>query len=81
MWFVYIILCADNSLYTGFSNHPEKRFRQHAEGKGAKYTKTHQPIKIIYEEQFTTKIEALKRESEIKSWPRSKKIKTLKLEL
>lgn len=81
MWYVYILLCADNSLYTGYSDDPEKRFLEHKNGKGAKYTKSHKPLKIVYQEEFKTKSEALKREIEIKSWPREKKIKELKLHL
>ena len=81
MWFVYILLCSDNSLYTGYSDDPEKRFLEHKKGKGAKYTKSHKPLKIAYTERFATKSEALKREIEIKSWPREKKIRILSLKL
>jgi putative endonuclease len=81
MWHVYILLCSDNSLYTGYSDNPQKRFLDHTSGRGAKYTKSHKPLKIIYQETFATKSEALKREIEIKSWPRKKKIVLLKLEL
>ena len=81
MWFVYILLCADNSLYTGASNDPEGRFEQHKSGKGSKYTRSHKPLKIIYQEQLPTKSEALKREIEIKSWSRNKKIANLRLPL
>lgn len=79
MWFIYVLLCEDQSFYTGYSNDPEKRFLEHAKGKGAKYTKSHKPLKILHFEGFATKSEALKREAEIKSWPRAKKIKELNL--
>lgn len=79
MWFVYILLCSDNSLYTGYSDNPQKRFVDHQNGRGAKYTRSHKPIKILYQEQFTTKSEAMKRENEIKRWSRAKKIASLKL--
>lgn len=79
MWYVYILLCADDSLYTGYSDNPEKRFLEHKSGKGAKYTKSHKPLRIVYTQSFATKSEALKREIEIKSWPREKKIKFLSL--
>ena len=79
MYFVYIILCIDNSLYTGYTNNLQKRFKAHLDGKGAKYTKSHKPLKIIYSEKFKTKTIALKREREIKSWSRNKKINDLKL--
>ena len=79
MWYVYILLCGDNSLYTGSTNDLEKRFLDHKNGKGGKYTRSHRPLKLIYKEEFITKSEALKREAEIKSWNRKKKIKDLKL--
>lgn len=79
MWFVYILLCSDNSLYTGSTNDLEKRFLNHKNGKGGRYTRSHIPLKIVYSEEFQSKSEALKREIEIKSWRRSKKIKDLRL--
>jgi putative endonuclease len=81
MWFVYIILCEDNSLYTGSSNDVAKRFLDHQNGRGSKYLKSHKPLKVIYQEQLISKSEALKREWQIKNWPRSKKIKELQLYL
>ena len=77
MWYIYILLCQDNSLYTGATNDLDKRFRDHQNGKGGRYTRSHKPIRIVYQEQLPTKSDALKREAEIKSWPRSKKIKKL----
>lgn len=79
MWFVYILLCADGTFYTGATNNLEKRFTDHQNGKGGKYTRSHKPLKIIYQEQFKSHSEALKRESEIKRWSREKKICTLNL--
>ena len=79
MWFVYILLCEDNSLYTGSTNNLEKRFKTHKNGKGGSYTRSHKPFKIIHTEKFATKSEALKREIEIKSWSRPQKIQALKL--
>lgn len=78
-WYVYILLCDDNSLYTGISPDPQARFLAHQNGKGAKYTKSHKPIKLLYQEPATTRSEALKRELVIKSWSREKKIKELNL--
>ncbi len=79
MWFVYILLCADNSLYTGSTNDIDKRFLAHSNGKGGKYTRSHKPLKVIHTEEFATKSEALKREIEIKSWKRVRKIQILQL--
>jgi len=81
MYFVYILLCEDDSLYTGYSNNPQKRFLDHKNGKGGKYTKSHKPIKQIYLEKLSSKSDALKREAQIKSWTWFKKIKVLKLDL
>ena len=79
MWFVYILLCEDNSLYTGSTNNLEKRFADHQKGKGGKYTRSHPPLKIVYQEEVASKSAALKREIEIKSWSRLKKTKKLKI--
>ena len=79
MWYAYILLCSDNSLYTGYSDDPQKRFLDHKNGKGARYTRSHKPLRIIYTEQLETKSEAMKREREIKSWRREKKITELSL--
>lgn len=73
MWFVYILQCEDGSLYTGVTNDLEKRFASHVSGKGGKYTRSHKPVKIVYQQQVDTKAEALKREFEIKRLSREKK--------
>jgi putative endonuclease len=81
MWYVYVILCEDGSLYCGSSDDPDTRFLSHKNGKGARYTRSHKPIKIIYRELLESKSLALKREIEIKSWSRADKIKKLMLDL
>ncbi len=78
-YFLYILLCADNSLYTGTTNDIIKRLQTHASGKGSKYVRSHLPVKLIYQEEFLDKISALSREWEIKSWSREQKIKLLNL--
>jgi putative endonuclease len=80
MWFIYILLCEDGSYYTGSTNDVEKRFKDHLEGRGARYTKSHKPVKVIYKEGFATKSEALKREAELKKWPKAKKVKLVQSE-
>lgn len=79
MWFVYVILCEDGSLYTGATNNLEKRFKDHQAGKGGHYTRSHKPVSLLHSEELSSKSEALKREAEIKSWGREKKIKLLSL--
>ena len=81
MWYVYILLCKDGSLYTGCSNNPQQRFLDHKNGKGGRYTRLHKPVKIVYLEQLPNKSMALKRELQIKGWSHNKKIKILKLKI
>ncbi len=79
MWFVYILLCEDQSFYTGISNNVDRRYAQHKSGNGGKYTRSHKPIKLVYQEELISRSDALKREAEIKSWSRDRKIKDLRL--
>lgn len=78
MYFVYIIQCEDNSLYTGMTSDIQKRFKEHKSSKGARYTRSHKPVKIVYTEECETMIEALKRERQIKGWKRNKKLNLIK---
>lgn len=64
--YVYILLTERNTLYCGYTDNVEKRFQQHQEGKGAKYTKANKPVKIVYKKAFETKTEAMKEEYRIK---------------
>ncbi|WP_125565132.1 GIY-YIG nuclease family protein [Companilactobacillus insicii] len=72
-YFVYILLCADKTFYIGTSNNVTKRVATHNLGKGAKYTKTRLPVKLMYKEKLHSKSEALKREIELKKFSRKKK--------
>lgn len=81
MWFVYVLCCKDSSLYTGATNNLDKRLSEHQRSLGGRYTRSHLPVRMVYSEKLPTRAEALKREVEIKSWNRGKKIKTLKLEI
>ena len=65
--FVYILLTEQNTLYCGYTNDVEKRFQMHLTGKGAKYTKSHKPVKILWQKEFDTKSQALKEEYRIKN--------------
>lgn len=76
MYFVYILECADTTLYIGSTNDIEKRVLNHNTSKsGAKYTKARRPVVLKYSESFETKSEALKRECELKKFSRQDKIK------
>ena len=74
MYFVYIIECVDGSLYTGTSPDPKARFLKHKAGLGAKYTKSHKPVRLVYTEQFETKGDAMRREIQIKNLRRESKL-------
>ena len=73
MYFVYIVRCADASLYTGFARDPEERVAVHNRGKGAKYTASRLPVTLVYQEPCESRSGALKRECEIKTWSRTRK--------
>ena len=75
--FVYIVRCSDNSLYTGYTNNIEARINKHNAGKGAKYTKRRRPVVLVYQEMYETKSEALRREYEIKTFTRQRKLKLI----
>lgn len=78
LFYFYVLLCADKSLYGGFTNNLQHRLAAHNSGKVAKYTRNHRPVKLIYFEEFPTKSEALKAEYAFKHQARSKKITYLK---
>ena len=77
MNYTYIVECGDGSLYTGWTNNLEKRIQAHNAGKGAKYTKSRLPVKLVYSETFATKEEAMRREYQIKQLTRNKKLELL----
>lgn len=71
--YVYILRCKDDSLYTGWCIDLEKRLALHNSGKGAKYTRSKRPCKLVYYEEISNKSEALKREIAIKKLTKAKK--------
>lgn len=75
--YTYIVLCADGTFYTGWTNHLEERVKCHNEGKGAKYTRSRLPVQLVYYEVFATKKEAMKREYAIKQLKRKDKLKLI----
>ena len=72
-WYVYIILCSDSSLYSGITTDIERRFQQHAEGRGAKYFRGRQPLQVVYLENHNSRSSASKREYQIKAMNRVEK--------
>jgi putative endonuclease len=77
-YFVYILQCSDQTLYTGYTDDRVKRVKTHNDKKWAKYTRWRTPVEIVYSETFETKSEAMKRENEIKKMPRIKKLDLIK---
>ncbi len=77
MYFVYLIECGDHSLYTGITTDVKRRFAEHKSGKGSHYTSSRGVVKVVYTEEHPNRSSALKREAQIKSWPRQKKLKLM----
>ena len=73
-WYVYIVKCSDKSLYTGISPNVENRVQLHNRGLGAKSIKGKLPVFLVYKECVGAKIDAARREREIKGWSRNKKL-------
>ncbi len=73
MWTVYILECADGSFYTGVTNDLNRRLREHREGT-SHYTGYNPPARLVYQEEHRSKVDAKKREAQIKCWSRAKKL-------
>ncbi len=71
--YVYVLSCADGSLYTGYTTDPERRVAEHDAGEGAKYTRGRTPVELVHVERFDSRSAAMSREHEIKSLSRSAK--------
>jgi len=78
MYFVYSLLCADNTIYTGITTDLDRRVSEHNSSRlGAKYTRSRRPVKLIYQKQFESRSEALVEEARIKKLKRSDKEKLI----
>jgi putative endonuclease len=78
MYYLYILLCKDKTLYTGITTDVERRLKEHKTGIGARYTRAHDAKKIVYTESLPTRSAALKREFEVKRLPRTTKLALIK---
>lgn len=74
MYFVYLLQCKDKSIYTGITTDVARRFKEHQAGKGGAYTRAKKAVKLLYSEKCKDRSTALKREAQIKQWPREKKL-------
>lgn len=72
--YTYILRCGDGSLYTGWTNDLERRVAAHSSGAGAKYTRSREPVELVYFETHETRSEAMRREAEIKRLSRREKL-------
>lgn len=73
IWYLYILRCRGNTLYTGITTDVQRRLEAHRTGKGAKYTRGRAPLQLVYQEECGTHSQALKRELEIKALKRDEK--------
>jgi len=75
LWHVYMVECADKTLYSGITTDVARRISEHNDSpKGAKYTRAKRPVKLVYEENFSNRSDASKRESELKKLSREEKL-------
>jgi putative endonuclease len=72
--YVYILRCADNSLYTGWTTNLQRRLAEHRAGRGGRYTRTHRPVALAFSQKFSSRRAARQREAKIKRWPRARKL-------
>jgi putative endonuclease len=75
MAYVYILKCSDGSYYPGFTTDIERRLAEHNQGIGSKYTRSRLPVECVYQEELSSKSEAMKRESAIKKMSHNEKEK------
>jgi len=75
--YCYIVQCSDGTFYTGWTTDPEKRVKVHNAGRGARYTRTRRPVKLVYVETQPDRVSAMKREFAIKAMTRARKQKLI----
>ena len=76
-WFVYMVRCADGSLYTGIAKDVARRCKQHNDGTAARYTRSRLPVELVYYEAHDTREGAFRRERQMKKWDRAWKIELI----
>ena len=79
-YYTYILLCADQTLYTGYTDDVARRLMTHNTGRGAKYTRCRLPVVLVYQKSFATRSEAQKMEASIKKLSRAKKLLLIEAE-
>ena len=76
-WYVYILHCGDGTLYTGSTNDLDRRLARHQSGRGAKYTRSRRPLRLVYQEALPDKSAALRREAALKRLTRAQKLELI----
>ena len=76
-WWVYLVRCADGSLYAGVTTDPARRLSQHNAGTASKYTRSRRPVEMVYREKRRGRSDALRREAAVKALPRRAKLALL----
>ena len=76
--FCYILECSDGTYYTGWTTNPTRRTIQHNAGHGAKYTRSHRPVRVVYVEELPDRGSAMRREVQIKRMSRERKERLIK---
>lgn len=76
-FYCYILECADGTFYTGWTTDPQRRTRQHNQGRGARYTRQHGPVRLVYVESLPDRSQAMRRENAIKKYSRERKQKLI----
>ena len=74
---VYVLRCADGTLYTGYTTDVERRVAEHEDGEGAKYTRGRTPVELVHVEGYSSRSTALSREHEIKTFSRRRKLRLI----
>jgi putative endonuclease len=72
-FFCYIVECADGTYYTGWTTDPARRVREHTSGRGARYTRAHAPVRLVYVEPQASRGDAMRREAALKAMSRARK--------
>ncbi len=72
-YFFYILKCSDGSYYVGSTTNLENRIKAHNQGEGATHTAKRRPVRLVYNEEFSSFDDAVKRERQVKKWSRAKK--------
>ena len=73
MHYVYILRCSDDSLYTGYTTNLKARLKAHNQGQAAAFTSKRSPVRLAYSEAHPSRLDAIRRECQLKGWSRQKK--------